>query len=71
MSNEAFIEEKIGKRWDRCVSDTLVKGCGGLFIGSAVSLLFFKRRAWPSLVGVGFGIGAAYKTCEKEINSLK
>ncbi|XP_017061249.1 MICOS complex subunit Mic10 [Drosophila ficusphila] len=70
-SNQVFIEDKIGKRLDRCVSDTLVKGCGGLIIGSVVSLLFFKRRAWPAWVGTGFGIGVAYRTCEKEISSLK
>nr|XP_016932655.1 MICOS complex subunit Mic10 [Drosophila suzukii] len=70
MSNVSF-EEQIGKRLDRCVSDTLVKGCGGLFIGSAAALLFFKRRAWPAWVGAGFGIGVAYKTCEKDLISLK
>ncbi|EDW33906.1 GL21878 [Drosophila persimilis] len=44
---------------------------GGLIIGSAVSLLFFRRRAWPAWLGTGFGIGVAYRTCEKDLNSLK
>ncbi|XP_017036228.1 MICOS complex subunit Mic10 [Drosophila kikkawai] len=70
-SEEKFIEEKIGKRLDSCISDTLIKGCGGLLIGSAMSLLFFKRRAWPAWLGAGFGIGVAYRTCEKDINVLK
>jgi len=29
---------------------------GSLFIGSAATLLFFKRRAWPAGVGAGFEI---------------
>ncbi|XP_041674777.1 MICOS complex subunit mic10 [Drosophila eugracilis] len=44
---------------------------GGLVVGTALSLLFFKKRAWPAWVGAGFGIGVAYRTCEMEINSLK
>ncbi|XP_022231956.1 MICOS complex subunit Mic10-like [Drosophila obscura] len=71
VDEKVFLEDNIGKRLDRCVSDTIVKGCGGLLIGSAVSLLFFRRRAWPAWLGTGFGIGVAYRTCEKDLNTLK
>ncbi|XP_034116013.1 MICOS complex subunit Mic10-like [Drosophila sulfurigaster albostrigata] len=64
-------EDKLGKKLDQCISDTIVKGCGGLVIGSVASLLFFKRRVWPAFVGTGFGVGVAYSTCEKSLNSLK
>ncbi|KQS44469.1 MICOS complex subunit Mic10 [Drosophila erecta] len=70
-SQNNFSEEQIGKRLDRCVSDILIKGCGGVIVGSAVSLIILRRRAWPVWLGAGFGIGAAYRTCEKDINSLK
>lgn len=44
---------------------------GGLIIGSVASLLFFKRRVWPTWLGAGFGVGVAYSNCEKNLNSLK
>ncbi|KPU74866.1 uncharacterized protein Dana_GF27812 [Drosophila ananassae] len=69
--DKLFVEDKIGRRLDRCVSDAVVKGCGGLIIGLAMSVIFFKRRPWPALLGTGFGIGVAYRTCEKEVNLFK
>ncbi|XP_017099207.1 MICOS complex subunit MIC10 [Drosophila bipectinata] len=69
--NESFVEDKIGRRLDRCVSDAVVKGCGGLIVGLAMSVFFFKRRPWPAFLGTGFGTGIAYRTCEKEVNLFK
>lgn len=43
---------------------------GGLVLGTVFSLLFFKRRRWPIIMGGGFGIGMAYSNCEKDINSV-
>ncbi|XP_043652944.1 MICOS complex subunit Mic10 [Drosophila teissieri] len=70
-SHNNIFEEQIGKKMDHCVSDILIKGCGGVIIGCAVSLTILKRRAWPVWLGAGFGIGVAYRTCERDINSLK
>lgn len=42
---------------------------GGLVLGSVFSLLFFKRRRWPIIMGGGFGVGMAYSNCEKELNN--
>lgn len=41
---------------------------GGIAIGSVFSLLFFKRRKWPIILGGGFGIGLAYSNCERDLN---
>lgn len=44
---------------------------GGLVIGGVLSLLFFKRRAFPLWVGTGFGVGVGYRNCELALNSTK
>lgn len=61
-------DDLLGKKWDRCIYDLLVKVGGGLAIGGVSSLLLFKRKSWPLLIGSGFGIGLAYGNCEKEIS---
>ncbi|KAH8274671.1 hypothetical protein KR018_003914 [Drosophila ironensis] len=64
-------EDRVRENLNRCVSDALVKGVGGLVIGSVVTLLFFRRRIWPVWLGTGFGVGMAYRGCEKELNAMK
>ncbi|XP_065092528.1 MICOS complex subunit Mic10-like [Ochlerotatus camptorhynchus] len=64
-----FAEDQYGKKIDRCLTDTLIKFGGGLALGSVFSLLFFKRRAWPIIMGSGFGVGMAYTNCERSLNS--
>ncbi|XP_033149000.1 MICOS complex subunit Mic10-like [Drosophila busckii] len=71
VADMSFSEDKFGQRLDKCISDSIIKGCGGLAIGTVASLLFFKRRMWPAWVGTGFGIGVAYSTCEKSISLIK
>lgn len=61
-------DDALGKKWDKCAYDLLVKVGGGLAVGGVGSLILFKRKAWPLLVGSGFGIGLAYGNCEKEIS---
>ncbi|ETN66410.1 hypothetical protein AND_001815 [Anopheles darlingi] len=68
---QTFAEDQYGKKIDRCLTDTLLKFGGGLAIGSVLSLLFFKRRAWPIIMGSGFGIGVAYNNCERSLNASK
>ncbi|KAI5710633.1 hypothetical protein M8J76_007513 [Diaphorina citri] len=65
---QGFPDDVLGKKWDKCVYDLLVKVGGGLAVGGVGSLFLFKRKAWPLLVGSGFGIGLAYGNCEKEIS---
>ncbi|ROV89876.1 hypothetical protein VSDG_08208 [Cytospora chrysosperma] len=57
--SEALLNEK----WDRCLSNLLIKSTLGLGFGVVFSVLVFKRRAWPAIVGVGFGAGRAYEEC--------
>uniref|UniRef100_T1E7H1 MICOS complex subunit MIC10 n=1 Tax=Anopheles aquasalis TaxID=42839 RepID=T1E7H1_ANOAQ len=68
---QIFAEDQYGKKIDRCLTDTLLKFGGGLAIGSVLSLLFFKRRSWPIIMGSGFGIGVAYNNCERSLNASK
>uniref|UniRef100_A0A1L8DBW9 MICOS complex subunit MIC10 n=1 Tax=Nyssomyia neivai TaxID=330878 RepID=A0A1L8DBW9_9DIPT len=64
-----FGEDEYGRKIDRCLTDVLVKSAGGLALGAVFSLLFFKRRRWPLVMGTGFGTGLAYSRCEKDLNS--
>ncbi|KAH7328591.1 hypothetical protein B0I35DRAFT_417834 [Stachybotrys elegans] len=61
--SEALLNEK----WDRCLSNLLVKSTLGLGFGVVFSVLLFKRRAWPAFVGVGFGAGRAYEECNSSL----
>ena len=29
-------------------------------------MLLFKRRAWPAMIGLGFGAGRGYADCDRE-----
>lgn len=56
-----------------CLHSIFTRVCantgGGLAIGSVLSLLFFKRRAFPLWLGTGFGFGVGYRNCESALNS--
>ncbi|KAI8034084.1 MICOS complex subunit Mic10 [Drosophila gunungcola] len=64
-------EDRLRESLNRCLSDSLVKGFGGLVIGGVVTVLFFRRRIFPVWLGTGFGMGMAYRGCEKELNDVK
>ncbi|XP_069683350.1 MICOS complex subunit MIC10-like [Periplaneta americana] len=68
-ASATFAEDELGRKWDKCLTDAVLKMGGGLLVGSVVSLLFFKRRSWPIILGTGFGIGMAYANCERDLNS--
>ncbi|KAI9742251.1 MAG: Mitochondrial inner membrane organizing system component [Claussenomyces sp. TS43310] len=57
--SEALLNEK----WDRCLSSLLIRSSLGLSFGVVFSVLLFKRRAWPAILGTGFGAGRAYEEC--------
>ncbi|KAK0077682.1 hypothetical protein PV325_003586 [Microctonus aethiopoides] len=63
-----WAEDEIGRKWDRCFTDALIKLGGGIFLGSVFSLIFIRKK-WPIVTGAGFGLGMAYSNCEKDINS--
>ncbi|KAH6850118.1 hypothetical protein B0I37DRAFT_370792 [Chaetomium sp. MPI-CAGE-AT-0009] len=63
--SEALLNEK----WDRCLSNLIIKSSLGLGFGVVFSVLIFKRRAWPAFVGVGFGAGRAYEECNYSLKA--
>ncbi|KAI9680307.1 MAG: Mitochondrial inner membrane organizing system component [Trizodia sp. TS-e1964] len=58
--SEALLNEK----WDHCLSSLAVRTSLGLGFGVVFSVLLFKRRAWPALLGGGFGAGRAWEECD-------
>ena len=42
----------------------LIRSGLGLSFGIVFSVLLFKRRAWPTTVGLGFGAGRAWEECD-------
>ncbi|BES96209.1 UPF0327 protein C1orf151-like [Nesidiocoris tenuis] len=63
-------EDELGKRWDRCIADGLLKVGGGVLVGAVSSLIIFKRRSWPIITGTGFGLGLAYGNCERQLRDV-
>uniref|UniRef100_A0A224XZQ3 MICOS complex subunit MIC10 n=1 Tax=Panstrongylus lignarius TaxID=156445 RepID=A0A224XZQ3_9HEMI len=70
MAIPTLYEDELGKKWDRCIADTMLKFGGGLLMGGLTSLILFKRKKWPVFVGAGFGVGLAYGNCERELKSI-
>ncbi|GMM56614.1 Mic10 protein [Maudiozyma humilis] len=50
----------LNDKWDLVLSNVLVKAGLGFGVGVAASVLFFRRRAFPVWLGVGFGLGRGY-----------
>lgn len=50
----------ISNAWDTAISNAIVKTGLGFGTGVVLSVLLFKRRAFPVWLGVGFGLGRAY-----------
>lgn len=66
MSEKPRSEEEIGKKWDRCMSDLLIKSGAGFGVGALFSLLLFRRRPWPIAFGTGIGTGMAFSNCQHD-----
>ncbi|AAS54115.1 AFR743Wp [Eremothecium gossypii ATCC 10895] len=50
----------LNDKWDVVLSNLVVKTGLGFGAGVFASVLFFKRRAFPVWLGVGFGLGRGY-----------
>ncbi len=50
----------LDKRWDVVLSNVVAKTALGAGVGIVTSVLFFKRRAFPVWIGIGFGLGRGY-----------
>ncbi|XP_014254174.1 MICOS complex subunit Mic10-like [Cimex lectularius] len=70
MAKPVYTENELGRRWDRCLADGLIKFAAGVVVGGVSSLMLFKRKKWPVIMGAGFGFGLAYGNCERELNSV-
>lgn len=53
----AASEDAVGEKWDRCITDTLIKTGAGFGIGAVASLILFRRKPWPVIFGTGTGFG--------------
>ncbi|ORY08131.1 DUF543-domain-containing protein [Basidiobolus meristosporus CBS 931.73] len=62
-------EELLAQKWDRTVSNFIVKTGVGLSTGIVASVLFFKRRAWPVTLFTGFSMGMAYAESQRLFNA--
>ncbi|CAF0757536.1 unnamed protein product [Adineta steineri] len=62
-------EEVYGEKWDRCMTDTMVKAASGLALGIVFSAVLFKRRPWPVFLGTGIGLGMGYGNCQNDFRS--
>jgi inner membrane organizing system protein 1 len=63
-------EDELGKKWDRCIADTIVKTGAGIGVGMVFSLLLFRRRPWPVTLGGGFGLGYALSNCQHDFKRM-
>lgn len=50
----------LNDKWDIVLSNLVVKAGLGFGAGVFASVLFFRRRAFPVWLGIGFGVGRGY-----------
>lgn len=54
----------VSSAWDTALSNAIVKTGLGFGGGVVLSVLLFKRRAFPVWLGVGFGLGRSYSEAD-------
>ncbi|EFP91767.1 uncharacterized protein PGTG_17767 [Puccinia graminis f. sp. tritici CRL 75-36-700-3] len=65
-SSENILSEKT----DVCIANAIVKTGMGFGAGVIVSVIAFKRRAFPVWIGIGSGLGTAYSDCQRTFNPV-
>ncbi|KAI9025325.1 hypothetical protein J3Q64DRAFT_1111705 [Phycomyces blakesleeanus] len=63
--NKIQSEDLLAHKWDRVISNFVVKTGLGLSVGIVASALLFKKRTWPIAISTGWGFGAAYADAER------
>ncbi|KZV92218.1 DUF543-domain-containing protein [Exidia glandulosa HHB12029] len=64
-------QDIVGQKFDRCLADHIVKAGLGFSAGVVLSVLLFKRRAWPISLSTGIGLGMAYADCDRSFNPTR
>jgi len=64
-------ENIVSQKYDRCLADLVVKAGVGFSAGIVLSVILFRRRAWPVGLTTGFGLGAAYADCDRSFNPAR
>lgn len=59
----------LDKTFDDCLANFMIKGAIGLTAGLAISLLF-KRKAFPIVGSLGFGLGIAQNQCQSNYDKI-
>ncbi|KAI9264918.1 hypothetical protein BDA99DRAFT_507232 [Phascolomyces articulosus] len=58
-------EDLLSHKWDRVISNFVVKTGLGLSAGIVASALLFKKRSWPIAITTGWGFGVAYADAQR------
>ncbi|CAO3584367.1 unnamed protein product [Absidia cylindrospora] len=58
-------EKLLSNKWDRALSNFVVKTGFGLGVGIVASAVLFKKRSWPIAISTGWGFGAAYADAQR------
>ncbi|ORX50486.1 DUF543-domain-containing protein [Hesseltinella vesiculosa] len=65
MSDKIVSEDLLSHKWDRVISNFVVKTGLGLSVGIVASALLFKKRTWPIAISTGWGFGVAYADAQR------
>ncbi|KAI9219715.1 hypothetical protein BC828DRAFT_385428 [Blastocladiella britannica] len=61
-------EELLARKWDRCLSNFVVKVGAAASVGIVTSVILFRKRTWPVALASGFGLGVAYEECQRSFD---
>ncbi|XP_043448609.1 MICOS complex subunit MIC10-like [Prionailurus bengalensis] len=62
-------DTELGRKWDQCMVDAVVKIGVGFGLRLVFSLTFFKRRMWPLVFGSGTELGMADSNCQHDFQA--
>ncbi|EAU83933.1 hypothetical protein CC1G_10338 [Coprinopsis cinerea okayama7 len=64
-------EDIVGRKYDQCLADLILKTGIGFGAGVVASVILFRRRTWPIALTTGFGAGIAYADCDRSFNPAR
>ncbi|KAJ1508077.1 MICOS complex subunit MIC10 [Coelomomyces lativittatus] len=62
-------EEILARKWDRCISNLVIKVATSTSVGILSSVTLFQKKTWPVALAAGFGLGLAYEQCQKSFET--